>query len=91
MAAQLLHKERWGEEAGAICLVGCKKGYRTATSLGPAYLVYECQNITLQVGTTGAKSGHFLPPQPPRALPSPHPQLLTAAAAAAAPPARPGQ
>jgi hypothetical protein len=41
-------KEKWGEDAAAICLVGCREGFRGHSTIDAAYLVYECQNISLQ-------------------------------------------
>lgn len=66
-------REQWGEDPAAVCLVGCKSGYRTAASIGSAYLVYECQNITLQhspdiadetKGELPLFSPSWLPPRP---------------------------
>ena len=70
---RIAQREQWGEEPAAICLVGCKSGYRTAASVGNAYLVYECQNITLQhspdiadetKGELPLFSPSWLPPRP---------------------------
>ena len=73
IAEKIAAREQWGEEPAAVCLVGCKSGYRTAASVGNAYLVYECQNITLQQSPDVADeakgelplfSPSWLPPRP---------------------------
>ena len=70
---KVAERERWGEQPAGVCLVGCKSGYRTANSVGTAYLVYECQNITLdyESGVADESKGElplyspsWLPPRP---------------------------
>jgi hypothetical protein len=39
-------REKFGEQPAAVCLAGCKPGFRPTQSVGSAYLVYECQNIS---------------------------------------------
>ena len=79
---QIDAKERWGESPAAVCFVGCKAGFRTASTIGESYLVYECQNITVQEDAPSEPnsvplySDSWLPPRTAPPAFSPEEQVL---------------